>query len=127
MIKVAALIIVISICFGVSINGQQSEKHIKHDMPGIVPTRDYDARIFLSRTQKITFKRLYPDFDEPRAEKNWEWKDIDPLGLYSAEENRARRRELFLYEYSPSARNPSDREPTREQLAFRAILSNQFE
>src|SRR2546425_11469015 len=88
MIKVAALIIVISICFGVSINGQQSEKHIKHDMPGIVPTRDYDARIFLSRTQKITFKRLYPDFDEPRAEKNWEWKDIDPLGLYSAEENR---------------------------------------
>lgn len=127
MIKEAALIIVISICVGVSVKAQQSQKRTRHDMTVIVPNRAYDARIFLSRSQKVKFKRLYPDFDESRAEKNWEYKDVDPLALFSAEENRARRRELFLYEYSPSARNPSEREPTREQLAFRAILSIQFE
>jgi hypothetical protein len=59
--------------------------------------QDYDARIFLSRTQASLFNRLYPDFGQTRLEKDWEWKDVDPLGLFTPEENRKMRRDLFLY------------------------------
>jgi hypothetical protein len=87
---------------------------------------DYDARQFLSSTERNAFKRVYPDFDELRAEKDWEWKDIDPLGLLSAAENRLRRRELFLLEYDVSA-VPAEEEPTEEQRAFQVVLEKQFE
>ena len=32
---------------------------------------EYDAREFLSATERNTFRTVYSDFDEPRAGKNW--------------------------------------------------------
>ena len=73
---------------------------------------EYDARTFLTETERIAFKRIYPKFDEQRAEKYWEWKDVDPLGFFRVEENRRRRREAFLFDLSPSAMNPKNDPPT---------------
>lgn len=86
---------------------------------------DYDARRFLSSTERNTFRKVYPHFDAPRTEKNWEWKDVDPLGVFSPEENRKRRRELFLFEYSSEAR-PNENSPTEAQQALAAVLREQF-
>lgn len=85
----------------------------------------YDARQFLSVTERNTFRKLYPQFDKPRVEKNWKWKDVDPLGIYSPEENRRRRRELFLFEYS-SVAPPDEDLPTEEQQALEPILRKQL-
>ena len=90
--------------------------------PGI----EYDSRGFLSPTERNAFKRVYPDFDEPRAVRDWEWKDVDPLSLFSAAENRLSRRTLFLLEYDVSA-IPVEDEPTEEQQAFQVVLEKQFE
>ncbi len=57
-----------------------------------------DARLYLSATEVTGFNRTYAEFDEKRAEKDWQWKDVDPLGLLTPAENRRRRRELFLLE-----------------------------
>jgi hypothetical protein len=86
----------------------------------------YDARKFLSTTQVSLFNKLYPDFGETKLEKDWEWKDVDPLALFTPEENRKRRRELFLYEYSPNALFPSESEPNQDQLAFKSVLQSRF-
>ncbi len=91
------------------------------------PGYEYDARLFLSHTQQTQFNRQYPEFDESRAERNWKWKDIDPLGLLTPAENRSRRRELFLMEYSSTALPDADRSPSAEQVAFQPILETQFE
>jgi len=85
----------------------------------------YDARQFLSATERNTFRKVYPQFDEPRTEKNWEWKDIDPIGLFSPEENRRRRRDLFLFEYSSAAR-PNEDPPTEAQESLASVLRNQL-
>lgn len=87
---------------------------------------EYDARLFLSATERTALRKVYPNFDEPRIEKNWEWKDVDPLGLFSTEENRRRRREAFLFEYSAETR-PNEEESTADQQAFEAILRRQFD
>ncbi len=85
----------------------------------------YDARTFLSKTQAVSFNKLYPDFDSAKAIKEWEWKDVDPLGLFTPEENRARRRELFLFEYGP--KNIGTESPSTEQLAFKIIVAQRIE
>jgi len=90
------------------------------------PGERVDGRQFLSSTERNAFRRVYPDFDEPRAVKDWEWKDVDPLGLFAAAENRLRRRTLFLIEYDASA-VPAEEEPTEEQRAFQVVLEKQFE
>ncbi len=108
--------------------GQQrrQQKTSTQNTAALLPGYEYDSRLFLSTTEKIAFNRQYPDFDEPKAEKNWEWKDVDPLGLFTPEENRKRRRELFLYEYSSSSMNKLDREPSKDQLAFQSVLRSQL-
>jgi hypothetical protein len=92
----------------------------------LTPSYEYDARDFLSETQTISFNRLYPEFDSSTAVKNWKWKDVDPLGLFTPAENRKRRREQFLFEYSPDAMNPYDENPTEEQNAFRVVLQTNY-
>lgn len=84
---------------------------------------EYDARYFLTETERNSFNRIYPQFDEQRVEKNWEWKDIDPHGFFSADENRKRRREMFLFDLTPSAMNPKNDPPTVDQEAFRLVVS----
>jgi hypothetical protein len=91
--------------------------------------RSYDARLFLSNTQVNLFDRLYPYFDEEKLGKDyWEWKDkdIDPLALFTPEENRKTRREMFLYEYSSNTLRTSDKEPNQDQFAFKSVLQNRF-
>lgn len=87
---------------------------------------DYDARQFLSVVERNTFRLTYPEFDQRRVEKKWEWRDVDPLGLFSPEENRRRRRELFVFEYSALVA-PKEQPATDEQLAFSAALKKQLE
>ena len=53
---------------------------------------DYDARLFMTKTQIYSFNKLYPEFDSSKVEKDWEWKDVDPLGFFSNDENRFNRR-----------------------------------
>ena len=86
---------------------------------------NYDARLFLTKTQIISFNRLYPEFDSLKAFKNWEWKDVDPLGLFSPEQNRRRRRELFLFEYTSMAIDSAS--ATAEELAFKLLVSQRIE
>ena len=86
---------------------------------------EYDARTFLTETERIAFNRIYPEFDEQRVEKSWEWKDVDPLGFFSVEDNRRRRREAFLFDLSPSEMNPKNDPPTVDQEAFRIVVSNE--
>ena len=88
--------------------------------------RAYDSRIFLSTTQVRLFNKFYPQFDEKKLEKDWEWKDVDPLALFTPEENRKRRREMFLYEHSPNTLLPTEGEPTQDQLAFKTVLQTRF-
>jgi hypothetical protein len=90
-----------------------------------VTATNYDARLFLTKTQIVSFDRLYPEFDSSKAVKNWEWKDVDPLGLFSPEENRTRRRELFLFEYTSTTIDNTS--PTEEQLAFKLLVSQRIE
>jgi hypothetical protein len=86
---------------------------------------NYDARLFLTKNQIVLFNRLYPEFDKSKAVKNWEWKDVDPLGLFTPEENRSRRRELFLFEYTPmTIENIS---PNKSQLTLKELLSKKIE
>jgi trypsin-like peptidase len=90
------------------------------------PGRNYDARRFLTTTQRELFAQVYPHFDEEKAEKNWEWKDVDPIGLFSPSENRKRRREQFLYEYSPTMLLDADGEVHDNQLPFKKYLNDRF-
>jgi hypothetical protein len=85
---------------------------------------DYDARIFLTHTQITSFNKLYPEFDSAKAIKNWEWKDVDPLGLFMPEQNRARRRKLFLFEHNPQVIGTES--PTNEQLALKFLFTQQI-
>ena len=85
----------------------------------------YDARLFLSKTQKVAFNRLYTYFDSANAIKDWEWKDVDPLGLFTPQQNRAKRRELFLFEYDP--KTIGTKNPTTEQLAFKLLVTQRIE
>ena len=85
----------------------------------------YDARMFLSKTQTVSFNRLYPDFDSVKVIQQWEWKDVDPLGLFTPEQNKERRRELFLFEYNPKIVGTESL--TTEQLAFKIIVTQRIE
>jgi hypothetical protein len=84
----------------------------------------YDARMFLTKTQRISFNKVYPNFDSAKVIKEWEWKDVDPLGLFTPEENRERRRQLFLFEYDPKAIGTET--PTTEQLALKIIVTQRI-
>lgn len=112
------------ICFlsGCATIDKTAQKHTKSFKPG----NSYEARLFLSKTEINLFNRLYSNCDEKRLEKDWEWKDVDPLALFAPAENRKRRRELFLYEYSPNTLLPTEKEPTQNQLAFMTVLKNRF-
>jgi len=88
--------------------------------------RKYDARMFLTSTQRELFSQVYPDFDEKKLEKDWEWKDVDPIGLFSPSDNRRRRREQFIYEYSPSVLLDTEGEPNEDQLTFMKQLQKRF-
>jgi len=82
---------------------------------------DYDARQFLSKEDVIAFNHIFPDFDQKPPEKNWEWKDVDPLGLYTPAQNRQTRRDIFLFELTPQ--NLQDNVGT---LTLIAHLTNRF-
>ena len=86
----------------------------------------YDARPFLTNTQKNTFKTLYPDFDQQPVQKDWKWADVDPLGLFTPTENRARRRENFLFEYSSDAISPGANRANVGQLEFKGLIGTQI-
>jgi hypothetical protein len=113
------LICFFSSCTTFDKTAQKNEKSFE-------PGHSYDARLFLPKTEINLFNRLYPNFDDKRLEEDWEWKDVDPLALFSFAENRKRRRELFLYEYSPDVLLPGEEEPTQNQLAFKIVLKNRF-
>lgn len=85
---------------------------------------DYDARLFLTNTQKITFNRLYPKFDKKLVIADWEWSDVDPIALFDEDENRVRRRENFLFELNPYLLR--GHEPNLEQDAFKILIENQI-
>jgi hypothetical protein len=91
-----------------------------------VPGVGYDARLFLSDTDRITFNKQFPAFDKPKLEKDWEWKDVDPLALFSPDEDRRTRRELFLFELSPSIAEPHDATPSEAERAFRTVVESEF-
>ncbi|MEJ6693407.1 MAG: hypothetical protein QNL00_07435 [Saprospiraceae bacterium] len=86
---------------------------------------DYDARLFMTRTQINSFNKLYPDFDSSKVEKDWEWKDVDPLGFFSKDENRFNRRELFLFEHNPYS--IKDNNLTNEHIAFKILIEKQID
>jgi hypothetical protein len=102
------------------------DKTVQKQAENFEPGYSYDARLFLSKTEINLFNRLFSNFDEKRLEKEWEWKDVDPLALFSPAENRKRRRKLFLYEYSPNDLLSTEKEPTKNQLAFMTVLKNRF-
>src|SRR5438270_3491962 len=93
-------------------------QELRHNISALLSSVEYDARQFLSAAERNTFRKLYASFDKPRVGKNWEWQDVDPVGLFSAEENRRRRRDAFLFEYSSSTR-PNEESPTNEQQGSR--------
>ena len=90
--------------------GQKNDANSPEEASGVAKTNqlesvnppklnvDYDARQFLSKIDIIAFNHKFPDFDEKPVAKNWEWKDVDPLGLYTPEQNRQTRRDIFLFE-----------------------------
>lgn len=86
---------------------------------------DYDARLFMTKTQIYSFNKLYPEFDSSKVEKDWEWKDVDPLGFFSNDENRFNRRELFLFEHNPNS--IKDNNPIKEQIAFKILIEKQID
>ena len=86
---------------------------------------DYDARFFLTNTQINTFNSRYPDFDSIKVEKIWEWKDVDPLELFTPEENRAKRREIFLFELNPYV--VGEKKTTIDQVAYKIRVETQVE
>lgn len=116
------LIFLIYFLSGCATIDKTAQKHSKSFESG----HSHDARLFLSKTEINLFNRLYLNFDEKRLENDWEWKDVDPLALFTPAENRKRRRELFLYEYSPNVLLPDEKEPTQNQLAFMTVLKNRF-
>jgi hypothetical protein len=120
--RVIGLFAIIILALAVSDAAAKSQTNISD----LELDHSYDARIFLSKTQVNLFDKLYPNLGEKRLEKEWEWKDVDPLALFTPEENRKRRRELFLYEYLPDAILPSETEPNQDQLAFKSVLQSRF-
>lgn len=85
---------------------------------------DYDARFFLTMTQKQSFNKIFPDFDSVSVEKDWEWKDVDPIALFSPNENRAIRRAIFLFEHNPFSINENNY--SLEQVAYKVLIENQI-
>ncbi|MFO7605586.1 MAG: hypothetical protein R6W72_04725 [Desulfurivibrionaceae bacterium] len=116
------LIFLISVLSGCATIDKTTQKDEKDFEPGY----SYDARLFLSNSEINLFNRLFQNFNENRLGKDWEWKDVDPLALFSPAENRKRRRELFLYEYSPNDLLLTEKKPTKDQLAFLSVLKNRF-
>jgi hypothetical protein len=86
---------------------------------------DYDARQFLSKGDVIAFNHIFPDFDEKPPEKNWEWKDVDPLGLYTPAQNRQTRRDIFLFEVTPKNLQDNAGTPNSDQIAFEQVLKKE--
>lgn len=88
---------------------------------------DYDSRPFLTITQKSSFKKIYPEFDEEKPHKKWKYKDVDPLGFFSSSENRTRRRNKFLFEYSPDLIRKKSEGITAAQRGFKDLLNAQIQ
>lgn len=125
-LKQKRLISLFTILIIALISTHAAAEKIRTNTSEIQLDHSYDARKFLSRTQINIFDKLYPNFGEKKLEKDWEWKDVDPLALFTPEENRKRRRELFLYEYSPNTILQSETSPIQDQLAFKSVLQNLF-
>jgi len=88
-------LILINILFSIIIPSQTKEQDY-------IINKNYDSRLFLSKTQVLIFNKLYKDFNNKLELKN-EWKDVDPLNIFTPDENRKRRRELFLYEFDSNS------------------------
>ncbi len=112
-------IIYLLVFIGQTING-----YSQFDSLDLKESINYDARFFLTQTQIVSFNKLYSDFDSIKVEKNWEWIDVDPLGVFSQEENRAKRRELFLFEHNPYLMR--DNEPSVEQVAYKILIEKRI-
>ncbi|CAA7195562.1 hypothetical protein [Chryseobacterium potabilaquae] len=82
--------------------------------------KSYDARMFLTNTQKVTFNKIFSDFATTAVNKNNKWNDVDPIKIFTVAENRLNRRNLFLYEYNPEEIGNS--KPTEQQIVFKSIL-----
>lgn len=110
---------------GINLIALSSQSFSQSKANAFVTSINYDARLFLTKTQIVSFNRVYPEFDSSRAIKDWEWQDVDPLAILSPEENRARRRQLFLFEYNPNSIDSTI--PTNEQLAFKLLVLQRIE
>ena len=76
----------------------------------------YDSRFFLSNSESFKLTEIYPSIDDVVETKNWDWNDVDPLALFTPDENRLERRKRFLFDYDSSAIQNST--PSDEQLKF---------
>jgi hypothetical protein len=90
------------------------------------PNVDYDARQFLSKNDVVAFNRVFPDFDEKPVVKDWEWKDVDPLGLFTPAQNRQTRRDLFLFELTPQNLQDNAGTPNSDQIAFKQVIEREY-
>lgn len=89
------------------------------------PGVEYDARLFLSAVEKKTFEHVYPKFNERKLQKDSKWHDVDPFGFYTPEENRAKRRDHFLFAYSPGLMPQNAEKPTPAQLSYKKLVGAQ--
>ena len=76
----------------------------------------YDCRLFLSSSESIALKKIYTNIDDDIETKNWEWNDVDPLALFTPDENRLERKKRFLFDNDSSAIENST--PSDEQIKF---------
>ena len=89
------------------------------------PNVDYDARQFLPKMNVIAFNRIFPNFDEKTVVKDWEWKDVDPLGLFTPAQDRQTRRDIFLFEVTPQNLQDNAGTPNSDQVAFKQVLETE--
>lgn len=81
--------------------------------------KNYDARNFLTKTQTVTFNKIFVDFDNRINDSKNEWNDVDPLKIFTNIENIQNRRKLFLHEFDFEKIGSSM--PSEQQLAFKSI------
>lgn len=96
--------------------------HSQNSENKFVINKNYDARLFLSKTQRVTFDKIFPEFDSRTIDSLNEWNDVDPLKIFTFEENRKRRRELFIYEINPEQIVKS--EVSELQKSFEMLINN---
>ncbi len=110
---------------GCSQSAKESLRQPTAQKPDVAVGCAYDARAFLSKNDVALFNRKYPDFDQPH-EVDWQYRDVDPIRLFDPAQDRARRRELFLAEYSATSLGLTGAKPSPTELAFRLLVSSQI-